>query len=320
MGQKKSKHYDDKKAQKLLTLTVDVTDNQGFIKNLKIKPSYDTKDDAQEEVNNIVSSFRSSGYLLADIDSLVCDSISCKAVMHSGTKYKWAHLTKGNLDDDALASTGFNERMYAGLDFTPREVSKLLERILVYYEDNGYPFARVKFDSVLIQDNAISAKISVSKLRSVTIDSVVIIGTANIHKKYLYRYLHIKQGSLYNEAQLRLIEKRLKQLPFLSQKQQQNVKITDKVTKLILFLDKRNANQTDGIIGLQPQATGKTVLTGNVNLKLYNSIFRCISFCIILDLNYNIFVPIIYFMKSIGWNKLKLSLPAGSPKVGYRLG
>ncbi len=273
-GQKKSTHYDDKKEQKKITLSIDVTDNQSFIKNLKIKPSYDTKEDAQEEVNNIVSSFRSSGYLLADIDSLVFDSISCKATMHSGTKYKWAHLYKGNLDDDALASTGFNERMYAGLVFTPHEVGKLMNRILVYYEDNGYPFARVKLDSVLIQDNAISAKIHVTKHRSVTIDSVVIIGTANIHKKYLYRYLHIKQGSLYNEAQIKQIEKRIRQLPFLSQKQTQNVRITDKTTKLILFLDKKNANQTDGIIGLQPQPTGKTVLTGNVNLKLYNSIFR----------------------------------------------
>ena len=273
-GQKKSSHYEDKKAQKEITLAVDVTDNQSSIKNLKIKPSYYTKEEAKEEVNNIVSSFRSSGYLLADIDSLVCDSVLCKAVMHSGTKYKWAHLYKGNLEDDALASTGFNERMYAGTVFTPHEVSKFLDRILVYYEDNGYPFARVKLDSVLIQDNTISAKISISKLRPVTIDSVVVIGTANIHKKYLYRYLHIKQGSLYNEAQIRQIEKRIKQLPFLAQKQTQNVRITDRTTKLILFLDKKNANQTDGIIGLQPQPSGKTVLTGNVNLKLYNSIFR----------------------------------------------
>lgn len=273
-GQKKSKQYDDKKEQKNITLSVDVTDNQSYIKNLKIKPDYASKDEAQEEVNNIVSSFRSSGYLLADIDSLVCDSVSCKAVMHSGTKYKWANLKKGNLDDDALASTGFNERMYAGISFTPGEVSKLMNRILVYYEDNGYPFARVKLDSVLIQDNSISAQINVSKQRLVSIDSFVVVGNVNIHKKYLYRYLHIKQGSLYNEQQIKLIEKRIKQLPFLAQKQQQVVKITDKNTKLILFLDKKNANQTDGIIGLQPTPTGKTVLTGNVNLKLYNSIFR----------------------------------------------
>jgi len=71
-----------------------------------------------------------------------------------------------------------------------------------------------------------------------------------------------------------LVEKRIKQLPFLTQKQTQNVRITDKTTKLILFLDKKNANQTDGIIGLQPQPTGKTILTGNFNIKLYNSIFR----------------------------------------------
>ncbi|MHB8259550.1 MAG: POTRA domain-containing protein [Bacteroidia bacterium] len=261
-------------AQKKVILTASVADNQSVTKNLKIKPFYDSKEDAQEEVNNIISSLRSSGYLLADIDSLVCNSDSCKATLHSGAKYKWAHLKKGNLDDDALASSGFNERMYANLVFTPREVSKLIDRILVYYENNGYPFARVKLDSVLIQDNAISAQIKVSKQRVVTIDSVVIVGNVNIHKKYLYRYLHIKQGSLYNEQQIKQIEQRIKQLPFITQKRQQVVKITDKVTKLILFLDKMNSNQTDGIVGLQPSPNGKTVLTGNVNLKLYNSIFR----------------------------------------------
>ena len=255
-------------------LTVNVTDNPTFIKNLKIKPEYASKDDAIEEVNNIVSSFRSSGYLLADIDSVICDSGGCKASMHSGTKYKWAKLKKGNLDDDALASTDFNERMYAGIVFTPHEVSKLMNSILVYYENNGYPFARVKLDSVLIQDNSISAQIKVSKQRMVSMDSVVVVGNVNIHKKYLYCYLHIKQGALYNEQQIKQIEKRIKQLPFLSQKQPQVVRITDKNTKLILFLDKKNANQTDGIVGLQPQPNGKTVLTGNVNLKLYNSIFR----------------------------------------------
>ena len=273
-GQKKSSHYSDDKKEKKFTLSVNITDNPTFSKNLKIKPSYADKDEANEEVNNIVSSFRSAGYLLADVDSVICDTVSCKASIHSGTKYKWAKLKKGNLDDDALASTGFNERMYAGIVFTPREVSKLMDRILVYYENNGYPFARVKLDSVSIQDNAISSQIKVSKQRIIRMDSVVVVGNVNIHKKYLYRYLHIKEGSLYNEQQIKQIEKRIKQLPFLTQKQQQLVRITDKNTKLILFLDKKNANQTDGIIGLQPQPTGKTVLTGNVNLKLYNSIFR----------------------------------------------
>jgi outer membrane protein assembly factor BamA len=262
------------KAQQKLALLVDVNDNHAFIKKLKIKPFYESKALAEEEVNNIISSLRSSGYLLADIDSMICDSLICRASLHAGTKYKWAHLSKGNLDDDILASTGFHERLYAGIVFTPNEVSKLMEKILTYCDNNGYPFARVKLDSVVIEENTISARLKLSKNRLIKIDSFLVIGNANIHKKYLYHYLHIKEGDLYNEQQIRQIEKRIRQLPFIKENKQQLVKITDKNTKLILFLDKKSASQFDGILGLQPQPNGKTVLTGNANIKLYNSIFR----------------------------------------------
>ena len=255
-------------------LSVDVSDNHAFIKKLKINPAYQSKKEIEEELNNIISSFRSSGYLLADIDSVNYDSVFCKAYLHSGAKYKWAHLRKGNADDDLLAATGFHERLYANLVFTPKEVSSLMEKMLTYCDNNGYPFARVKLDSVVIEDNTISAKLKVTKHRFIKIDSFIVMGNANIKKKYLYRYLHIKEGNLYDEHQIRQIEQRIRQLPFVKQTKPQIVRITDKDTKLILFLDKKSASQFDGILGLQPQPSGKTVLTGNVNIKLYNSIFR----------------------------------------------
>lgn len=262
------------KAQQKIVLRVDINDNHAFIKRLKIKPTYESKKLAEEEVNNIVSSLRSDGYLLADIDSLIYDSLFCKATLHSGVKYKWAYLKKGNVDDEILGNTGFNEKLYANVTFTPKEVSSLMEKILAYCDNNGYPFARVKLDSVIVEDNAISARLKITKHRKIKIDSLIIIGNANIKKRYLYRYLHIKEGSLYDEHQIRQIEQRIRQLPFVKQTKQQIVKITDKDTKLILFLDKKSASQFDGIIGLQPQPSGKTVLTGNVSIKLYNGIFR----------------------------------------------
>lgn len=262
------------KAQRKIALKVNVSDNHSFTKKLKIKPFYESKKAIEDELNNIVSSFRSQGYLLADVDSVIYDSLFCQASLHSGAKYKWAHLSKGNLDDDIMAATGFHERMYANAVFTPKEVSSLMEKILNYCENNGRPFARVKLDSVIINDNYIDARLHITKHRLIKIDSFIVMGNANIKKRYLYRYLHIKEGDLYNEHQIRQIEQRLRQLPFVKQTKPQLVKITDKDTRLILFLDKKNASQFDGIIGLQPQPDGKTVLTGNVNIKLYNSIFR----------------------------------------------
>ncbi|MGZ4043805.1 MAG: hypothetical protein ACXVO9_11420, partial [Bacteroidia bacterium] len=59
------------------------------------------------------------------------------------------------------------------------------------------------------------------------------------------------------------------------EKQPQIVRLTNKTNKLVLFLDKKNASQFDGIIGLLPDAaTKKTVITGDVKLKVVNGIFR----------------------------------------------
>jgi hypothetical protein len=74
---------------------------------------------------------------------------------------------------------------------------------------------------------------------------------------------------------LKRSSQKIRQMPFLFEKQTQVVRLTDKTNKLYLFLEKKNASQFDGIIGLLPDAdTKKTVITGDVKLKLVNGIFR----------------------------------------------
>jgi hypothetical protein len=42
----------------------------------------------------------------------------------------------------------------------------------------------------------------------------------------------------------------------------------------ILFLEKKNASQFDGIVGILPSDNGKTVFTGDLKIKLVNSILK----------------------------------------------
>ena len=79
----------------------------------------------------------------------------------------------------------------------------------------------------------------------------------------------------YNEELLKGISQKIKQLPFIFEKQTQLVRLTNKTNKLILFLDKKNASQFDGTIGFLPDATTKkTVITGDIKLKVVNGIFK----------------------------------------------
>lgn len=260
--------------QNKTSLTLQIPDNTSLVKKIKIRNSYPGKGEIEKELQSIVSQLRNEGYLLAMLDTLICDSVQCKAVLLTGAAYQWAHLKKGNVDAEILARTGFHEKLYANIKFSPAQVAKLMDRLLTWCDNNGYPFARVRLDSVEINGSSISAQLRLTKHRFIKLDSFIVEGNATIKKNFLYHYLHVKQGDPYDEHYIRQISQKIKQLPFLREAKPQLVKITDTYNKLFLYLDKKNASQFDGILGLQPQNNGKTVLTGDMRIRLHNNIFK----------------------------------------------
>ena len=88
------------------------------------------------------------------------------------------------------------------------------------------------------------------------------------------RYLGIKNGMPYNEGSFKSVSTKIKQLPFVTESKSPVLRLTDKQNKLYLFLDKRNASQFDGIVGILPGDNGKTIFTGDVKIKLVNSLFK----------------------------------------------
>ncbi len=261
-------------AQNKPVLAIEITDNPSVQRKLKVKNSYASKKEIEKEVQGILSQLRNEGYLLAYTDTFFCDSLKCKAVLRTGSGYRWASLKKGNVDAEILGRTGFHEKVYAKTKFSPTQTAKLMDRLLTWCDNNGYPFARVRLDSVAINGDEISAQLHLEKNRFIKLDSIIVEGNATIKKNFLYHYLHIRQGDPYNEHYIRQVQQRLRQLPFLKENKPQVVKITDTYNKLFLFLDKKNASQFDGILGLQPQPNGKTVLTGDMRIRLHNSIFK----------------------------------------------
>ena len=270
-------------AQGKLGFQLEISDNPGLVKKLKTKSSYRSQKEIEKDVREAVSALRNEGYLLADTDTLLCDSIQCRQLIHAGPVYRWASLRSGNVEGEILAGSGYSEKFYAHTRFSPRQVSKLMEKLLTWCDNNGYPFARVSLDSISIDGENISAVLHLRKNKFIRLDSVLVQGNAQIRKNFLFHYLHLREGDPYNEKYIRLASQRLRQLPFLRETRPQLMKITETYNKLFLYLDKKNASQFDGILGLQPQNNGKTVLTGDVRVRLHNNIFHAGE---LLDLNW----------------------------------
>ena len=141
--------------------------------------------------------------------------------------------------------------------------------------ERWYPFARVKLDSLRSQDEGLSARVLLEKGRLVKIDSVVVRGTARTSERYLHSLIGIRPGDLYNESLVRGVELRVREMPFVTQRQRPYVQFTPERTKLFLFLDAKKASSINGILGIQPDpTTGKVKLTGDLDLRLRNALKR----------------------------------------------
>lgn len=251
------------------------TPDSKVIGKLNYKKNHTSKQAAYKEINSIITHLQHEGYLLAEADSVLEDTAQVIVLINEGKIYKWAQLKLGNLDPGLASKIGISEKLYFNKPFRYKEVARSINKIISYYENNGYPFAEVSLDSVQTEDDKLKAVLNVQKNKLFKIDSIIINGTARVNKKFLYRYLSVKEGMLYNEVTLASISQKVKQLPFVIEKQPQLVRLTNKTNKLILLLDKKNASQFDGIIGFLPDVnTKKTVITGDVKLKVVNGIFR----------------------------------------------
>ncbi|MFO0356925.1 MAG: hypothetical protein ACK50A_08225 [Sphingobacteriaceae bacterium] len=245
------------------------------LKNINYSKKHQTKSSALNELNQLQFFFQSKGYLLATADTLEQNSNLLKVDINAGKQYKWAYLKMGNLNPSLASKIGFSEKLYLNKPFNNKQVVQLQEKVLNYYENNGYPFASIQLDSIEVDSEAVKATINVKKHELFKIDSVVVYGNAKVNQKFLTRYISIYPGKPYNELALKTCGNKLRQLPFIYQTKPQLVRLTNKTNKLILFLDKKNASQFDGIIGVQPDAnTGKTILTGDVKIKLMNGILH----------------------------------------------
>lgn len=249
--------------------------NNKINKNLDFKTKFSSKKEALKQIDKLIFSLNRKGYLLAAYDTLINDSNSINVVINQNNLFKYANIKLGNLDQNVATKIGINEKIFTNKPLNYKEVTNSIEKIISYYENIGYPFTSVTLDSIKIEKNALNAVFKVQKNKLFIIDSIKIIGNANVNTKFLFPFLSLKEKMFYNEAILKSISQKVKQLSFLNEKKIQEVRLTNKINKLFLFLDTKNASQFDGLIGILPDVTSKkTIITGDVKLKLVNGLFK----------------------------------------------
>ena len=248
--------------------------NSFLQKELQLKTVFTTKLQCKTYIEQLPILLQSKGYLAASVDSLKQDSSSSTILLFLGEKYTWRTLQIDDKDKDLLAQLGLQKEAFTAKAINQQKIILLQEKLLDYYENNGYPFTKIMFDSVALLGNNVTAKLVINKGVAYKLDSLHLLGNAKINTNFLYHYLNVKKGDTFSKEKLNLINQRLLELPYLQQSTDWNLSMLSTSYILNLYLQPKRSNQINVLIGFLPanqQLGGKLLLTGEANLNLKNA-------------------------------------------------
>jgi len=261
-------------SQKAFQLSFVNESHRAFVKN----PTTSFKDSVSlvKYVRDLQSSAINKGYLLASVDELSFSNKMASLNFHLGDRFEEAQIT---MDEEEMSfvrkHSSLNERFISRLPFTPKMLSSTLKTIQESYLNNGYPFARLQFEDVVINGPSMSAELKVDRGKLYVWEEIHVKGDSSITQNYVASLLGIKVGDVYNEALLEKIAGRVKQVSFIQEIKPHEILFTRTGVELYVYLKSNPVSSVNGVVGLQPNpVTQRIAFTGELNLKLLNVLKR----------------------------------------------
>lgn len=241
---------------------------------LDLKTVFENKKAAEVFIHKLPQILFSKGFPAASVDSIFYDSTEAKAKIYLGQKYKWAKISVDSIDENILDNIGWNEKEFENKPINFLTLQLQQQKIIEYYENNGYPFAEVSLQNIEIKNDEIKAKLQATKGPLYHIDSIRIYGKVKIKNLFLQHYLGIVNGSVYDNKKLQKITNLIQQLPFLQEQQAWDISMLGTGGTLNLYLEPKRSSQINVLIGFVPAntITGKAQITADVHLDLKNSL------------------------------------------------
>lgn len=247
-----------------------------FLKNeIGLQTEFATRLSCIEYVNKLPSVLLAKGFVTASLDSIFFDTASAKLVVYLGQQYRWAHINTAVADPQVLSNSGWNEKLFANKPINFDQLKTLKERMLVYLENNGYPFGKIFLDSINLNEDSVTANLIIDKGPLYKIDSIRVYGSAKISNDFLQRYLEIPNGSIYSREKLTGISKKIQELSFVEEEQPSNMSLLGTGSVLNLYLKQKKSSQVNAIVGFLPNndqlSSKKLLITGEANINLRNA-------------------------------------------------
>jgi outer membrane protein assembly factor BamA len=245
------------------------------LQSLGLRNVFSSKNDRFLHIENMLKQQKANGYLSFSIDSVKVDSVFADVWLFFGEQYKWKNIRIHKSDVLFFDNMGWNNQIFEGKWVDFEKLDEFKNKGIQYLENNGYPFAKFKLDSINLNNGAVEGNWMLEKGPRYKIDSITVSGNITISKYFLYQYLDLPPGGYYRKDKLEMISKRLSELPFLKEIQKWDITLLGTGATINLYLETKKSSQFNALVGLLPnnnQIGGKPLVTGEANIKLNNSI------------------------------------------------
>ncbi|THU41456.1 hypothetical protein FAM09_04935 [Niastella caeni] len=243
---------------------------------LRLQSNFKNAELAHEYINNLPALLQSKGYAAASIDSVFYDSLEATCSLYVGENFEWALFRVDSADRKLLEAINLNTRSSHKPILSFEQALAVRQKLLDYLENNGYPFAKIKFDSISFNKQQLHAGLTIEKGPLYKIDSIRNFGTAKISSTFLQRYLGITNGSIYKKERLQAISKKLNDLAYVQEQQPWNLTMLGTGSILNVYLAPKRSSQVNVLVGFLPSSTqtenNKLQITGEATVNLKNSL------------------------------------------------
>lgn len=236
---------------------------------------------SQETFAKLLNVYHKKGKYFARIDSFF---------IQNGTLEVW--ITEGpTLVVRAIEWEGmkasFREAIFPGLWLRPGKVfsefwlQNDIEQILSYYENHGYPFAKVLVQNFQIEDNWLSKKsiglqmtCRVEEGPYIQLESIGVEGNTFTRTQVIVQASRLKAGVPYSHRDIESARRALKQLGFFKEVFEPRITFSGNAAHVIFPVQEGNTTTMDGVIGYVPSTkeNEKGYFTGKLELG-FNNLF-----------------------------------------------
>lgn len=263
-------HYDTFCQNYLLTM-IDIEKNE---KN--VNRSFNDYFEAFEYSQKYINKKHENGYIEACYDRLTIFENKVNLYTNLGKQYITSKIVYKDIEAQIFNEINVKLKKYIEKPVNFQEIELINLKLINYYENNGYPFISIKYDSIQIVENSMAFYMNIDKGSMYLIDSIHYKGNSKINTKFLNNYLDISENDFYNELKIKSISQKISELEFIETTVAPAIEFHKQDAELFIFINEKKANIFNGIVGFLPNSENskKIQLSGDINLKIMNSLHQ----------------------------------------------